>query len=874
MGSSKKKDKKKKKKRTRDSGDDSPGRSRDSERKRDDDRKKDSYRKNIPQTEEYVYDYSGQEIVGGSRDISPSPEQDLGDKGRYSERNKEKRYERGSNRRDRSRSPLQNDYRKRELTPPPLPPGVDWPFEGKTRQSNDKVDWESKDEQNRDRDYQDEVDRKYREKKKEEMKRNEAPDTTSTKESLSLSIEETNKLREKLGLKPLKMDSDSKDGSKEVSYADREDVHKPATNISEKKTTDKMREKMEAIREKRRIHQKLQKVKGLGDDDDPVIDSAAAWVVKSRIKEKEKELAAIRAKMLEEMDEEFGISSLIEETVGNIKKEPFYGSKDLKGLMVQHKGNSFAEGSDVILTLEDKAILDENNDDVLINVNIAEDERTKKNVENRRKKPGYKAYDEVDEETGMLKVRGVLDKYDEEIEGRKKESFKLDHTGKAEMDGETEMDKIRATLKAQQVSLEMSAPQLAREYYTEEELVKFKKPRKKIRKVRKRQVLKADDLLKINVADSTQDRGSRKQKTTKPSLSQGTQGEEDMDIVTAVPDELDYYVAVSQHEETPSFVEDDEAEQELQLALQRSRRTKEKKGHENDEADAALEKIALEVLNKPKEKDMEMEMEMEQPTTSRSSKKKGKGMIVLDSTSEFCRTLGEIPSLGPPSQPKREEVLPDDDVEMEIEKSSKGGWEQVEINKAKLKKVDAKEDEDEDVLESEPIPNGIVATLNLANMKGYLKEGREKVRKFDPLNLPETKAEVDFEKLRDEEKNKYSRGGYDRDRYDPYAFKDKSNYKPDIKLEYVDNKGRQLNQKEAFRLLSHKFHGKGSGKLKTEKRAKKILEEKKLQKMSSIDTPLNTASMFKDRQKQSQSAYLVLSGGGKNLLTGGATLKK
>lgn len=29
-------------------------------------------------------------------------------------------------------------------------------------------------------------------------------------------------------------------GSKEVSYADREDVHKPATNISEKKTTDKV----------------------------------------------------------------------------------------------------------------------------------------------------------------------------------------------------------------------------------------------------------------------------------------------------------------------------------------------------------------------------------------------------------------------------------------------------------------------------------------------------------------------------------------------------------------------------------------------------------------------------------------------------------
>ena len=38
--------------------------------------------------------------------------------------------------------------------------------------------------------------------------------------------------------------------------------------------------------------------------------------------------------------------------------------------------------------------------------------------------------------------------------------------------------------------------------------------------------------------------------------------------------------------------------------------------------------------------------------------------------------------------------------------------------------------------------------------------------------------------------------------------------------------------------------------------------------MSSIDTPLNTASMFKEKQKQSQTPYLVLSGGGKNLLSG------
>lgn len=66
-----------------------------------------------------------------------------------------------------------------------------------------------------------------------------------------------------------------------------------------------------------------------------------------------------------------------------------------------------------------------------------------------------------------------------------------------------------------------------------------------------------------------------------------------------------------------------------------------------------------------------------------------------------------------------------------------------------------------------------------------------------------------------------------RDRYaGPLSeFKDLKNFKPDVKLEYVDELGRQLNAKEAFRQLSHKFHGKGSGKNKTEKRTKKIKEE-------------------------------------------------
>ena len=67
-----------------------------------------------------------------------------------------------------------------------------------------------------------------------------------------------------------------------------------------------------------------------------------------------------------------------------------------------------------------------------------------------------------------------------------------------------------------------------------------------------------------------------------------------------------------------------------------------------------------------------------------------------------------------------------------------------------------------------------------------------------------------------------------RDRYSTgmvQDFEDLRNYKPDFKLEYNDEKGRRLNAKEAFRDLSHRFHGKGSGKLKTEKRKKKLEQE-------------------------------------------------
>jgi len=52
-------------------------------------------------------------------------------------------------------------------------------------------------------------------------------------------------------------------------------------------------------------------------------------------------------------------------------------------------------------------------------------------------------------------------------------------------------------------------------------------------------------------------------------------------------------------------------------------------------------------------------------------------------------------------------------------------------------------------------------------------------------------------------------------------------YKPNVEITYTDEFGRALTPKEAWKDLSHKFHGKGSGTNKREKLLKRIAEEKK-----------------------------------------------
>ncbi|XP_045599414.1 U4/U6.U5 tri-snRNP-associated protein 1 [Procambarus clarkii] len=678
---------------------------------------------------------------------------------------------------------------------------------------------------------------------------------------ISLSIEETNKIRAKLGLKPLKLDSaPAKDDDRpdvieieddtQTSKQD-EFVHKPAESITQKLQVEKLREKIAAQREKRRIKEKLQKVKTLGESDSDD-ECALAWVKKSRQLTKERELAEKKSKMLEELDAQFGIADLVEQdmTEQKVKK---YSYNDLSGLQVQHDFSRFDTGGTTILTLKDSKVLD-GEEDTLINVNIMDDERAERNLKRRKLKLDELEYEapEVDE-YGNIVQRTLLTKYDEEIEGEKKQSFRLGVGGGASAyDDVPEAVRRIAKLRKLQ-NLETPQVQLASEYFTETEMVSFRKVKKTKKKKKKK--LRADDLEPIEEESlvylgSSTARQARLEalevnndKERLPADGLGTPSAGRTHCLRDLLEEEDEKVKMEDDDDDVDAVESEQDDIELQEALARSRRAKIAQS-----AQPSSEKI-LDLLKEKPIKKEETEEVMEED---------GAGLVMtLNTTDEFCRTLGDLPTYGLSGNRADDEqtMLQLQQPKEKEAQEPRGAWEEVGIDDTRVEISDSMT---VPILEEEPdASKGVANALKLALKKGYLE--KTNVTKSANAALQHLRA-VHYsieDKAVDDERG---RGRGERYMGPVTDFKDKDNYKPDVKLEYVDDEGRKLNAKEAFRYLSHKFHGKGSGKNKTEKRMKKWNEELLMKHMSSSDTPLQTLERQREKQKQLGAAYLVLSG--------------
>ncbi|XP_053575970.1 U4/U6.U5 tri-snRNP-associated protein 1 [Bombina bombina] len=665
----------------------------------------------------------------------------------------------------------------------------------------------------------------------------------------SLSIEETNKLRAKLGLKPLELNTlKTESGSKE------DPVAAAVINPLVLRQQQELREKLAAAKEKRLLNQKLGKIKSLGDDE-LWLDDTAAWIERSRKLQAEKDMAEKRAKLLAEMDEEFGVSNLVNEEFGQKKQ---YSSRDLQGLTVEHKIESFTEGQTVILTLKDKGVLDEDARDFLINVNMLDREKAEKNVELRKKKPDYKPYAEEEnvEDMAVLRHKSVLSKYDEEIDGEKKKSFRLESGGNADGSWERELQRIKETLHNQAQTLDLPEMKLASEYYTSEEMVSFKKTKRRVKKIRKKEKSGRTDLLRIKPDIRESDFGSRSRGRGRRRVvdSDEEQSVELPQVIVQSDDVRVESMDISDKEDNDdsAIVEEDELETELQKQLEKSRRLK-----------------LIQQQKDSSEKVVSMIKTLDSQKSQDDDDDDKKGSIVFNATSEFCRTLGEIPTYGLAGNREDQEDMMD--FEKEDEESEKGdeesdgeeklGWSMVNLDEEKNHQDYTASSTT--ILDEEPIVNrGLAAALHLCQNKGLLSTTVQKVARVKAPNkeLPSAIYCIEDKMAIDD---KYSR----REEYRGFTqdFKEKDGYKPDVKIEYVDETGRKLCPKEAFRQLSHRFHGKGSGKMKTERRMKKLDEEALLKKMSSSDTPLGTVALLQEKQKAQKTPYIVLSGSGKSM---------
>ena len=398
--------------------------------------------------------------------------------------------------------------------------------------------------------------------------------------------------------------------------------------------------------------------KGLGEaSDNEEEDSALNWIKKSR--KRERDLAARRAREIEEMD-----SSYQE-----------YDSNNLAGLKVSHSMKEFEEGGETILTLKDRGILDENDEeaDELTNVNLEDRERLKKNLEAKKQKPGYNPYD--DDQFNGIK-RSILPQYeDEDEEG----GFVIGRAGTINKVIEKEDEKtVAQKLKEQNLSYEKM--QEIKDYYTQEEVnATFKKPKSKKKKKMRRKTNDEDDIVVNSVVE---------EQISEPTRSRTIEAD-------------------------ANFVDDDD----LQEALARARRVA------NKQKSKMLKKMTPEEIAKKIREEEEGKMDEDEDD---------KG-LVLSETTEFVSSLGNnIPSFATRESAVHKEVKKNgeeahmskvkvEDIEMEEASHTQDvKMEEVEedFEEEDFKQEEEKDIKEEPIVEEPLVSGGLAATLALLNQKG------------------------------------------------------------------------------------------------------------------------------------------------------------
>ncbi|KAI6190497.1 U4/U6.U5 tri-snRNP-associated protein 1 [Aphelenchoides bicaudatus] len=816
----------------------------------------------------------------------------------------------------------------------------------------------------------------------------------------SISIEETNRIRAELGLAPLEMDNGSKNEEADEPFIDTEGgtlfkedgvriVHKAAKNLTQDKETSKLREKLELQKEKHRIYGKVLKAtKGLGESSDEEDGGGV-----NDFLERMRQLAEKKASDFDSMDQEAEQEAVAQQKKAKQRQARQARKKEdisAGGLLIGHGKDAFTAGTETILVLQDKHVLDDDTEEMLVNPNMVENEHHKRNVEKRKQKSDYSAYEEETiDEFGNAKKKAILDKYDQDLDGDgPRETFRLNTTGGYELEREEqELEMKRRLMMANKrfETLEVPKYTQAREFYTEEEMLTFRKPKKKKDKLRKSRTLKAADLSaeqeteeekaakaerlaarrkitddKMEIDEESKNGSASEPKTkskksekkeieegevednneeaTAPSRSkwkQGTGAAIDLSRIRSFAarvdagdsDESDENEDLVQGVNLTGVVIDDEIEDELQSVLARTRNlNRVKEDREQNDEEARRVRLMLSAHGAIKQ-----EFDEESDEEQKGATPYFEDGIVIDATSEQYKMIGDIPTFGlagnrddhidyseiiaehqrlnEKQAKERQNQQPqthsddedesdmesdiktaqlkrgqdsDSDMEIEQEDVKKPTWKtigQEEPTSSKrasdtksvrsYRKRKTEEDSEMDGVdytnvlgEERDATKGVAAMLRVASEKGYL-DIRNRNQSANALKHLESKRFSRIDQGRMDIEDKYIRklermGTTGSGPIRPFA--EKSDYKPSVEITYTDKGGHLLEQKEAFRELSHKFHGKGSGKKKIEKRFSQHNKKERMKQMNSTDTPLGTMEKQRKKQEQLQTPFLVLTG--------------
>ena len=485
-------------------------------------------------------------------------------------------------------------------------------------------------------------------------------------------------------------------------------------------------------------------------------------------------------------------------------------------MTVGHSKSAFLAGDETILVLDDKNVLDEDGEEVLVNPTLMYNEQLKKNKDLRNKKSTYNPYDEEEiDEFGVVKKKNLLSKYDEGDDGGEtRETFKLDNKGGVNLAEEEEEQRVKRNLfmaNKKLQSLETPKYKIAAEFYTEEEMISFRKPKKKKdgSKSRKRKGKEEDIVESLKPEEETAEekkareerlrarRGEDNNKEVKKETMEVDDREEgeiveqpsagvpkqrfrdtmgatvDTNKMRSLLDRFKKEQEDDDDEEEEDFEEtndlagvviDDDVEDELSSALEKARKLKLLEKAEKDKEDgAAKTKKMLETLDKIKQEDSEDEMEVDG----------GKKRIIFDSTSEFYKTIGDLPSYGLAGNRDDEvdysEILAEQEKELKKKESEESSKKEKHKKDKKKKhrrsrsRSKSKSPEDEEKMEvdskkpteyvnvlgqEKDVTKGVAGMLKLASEKGYLEDPNAKRNRGGTLKHLESKcvAKVEFSK--------------------------------------------------------------------------------------------------------------------------------